>query len=359
MASSSLQSEVKKPELNLMLFLGAGASKEFEIPLFTEMHDPFLKDIKGKYHSRRLNRMKKELESVGFHSDIENYISYARGQIKPKPTILAMNPYVAYYVYRTKHPIVSYVLCRTKTKNMGKDESARALLNDLEDFIYSNLLIQNSYTKEKILSHYDNFFQFLRRKYFDGKNLMVDIFTTNYDDSIEFYCEERKLSIFDGFNEKSDGISYFEPELYKLSDIRLYKLHGSVRLGVVKDDQNNTAVMHSKKWIGIGEPYKGKWRLAERMMLLGHDKDISAEPCFELLRLMKEKLVLTKKCIAVGYSFNNGPILNIFKDVLHKKGDDFELVILCKSADKIKAEKFSNDKHVRAIKNQFSAFSLI
>jgi len=331
--------------LNPILFLGAGASKEFEIPLFSEMHESFRKDMRGKHHSSRLKKIRKELETVGFPLDIENYISYARGRMKPRETLLKMNPFVAYFV------------CRAS--NFRKDTYAKTFLDDIEDFIYSTLLIQDPYKKERIMHHYDKFFDYLERKYYGGKNFEVDIFTTNYDDSIELYCEERKLSFYDGFNEKSDGFSYFEPQLYRLNDIRLYKLHGSVRLGIVKDNQDNTAVIHSKNWFGIGDPFKGNWSYAERMMVLGYDKDISAEPCFELLGLMKQKLMETKTCIAIGYSFSNEPILNIFNDVLRHRESDFELVVLCDSAEKIKRDKFLNDNRVRTIRTKFSGFGLI
>lgn len=359
MPNDSSQSQSNESKLSFVIFLGAGASKEFDIPLFREIYGPFLEDEKGKKYSKRLKKIKKELEKVGFPPDIENFISYSRGQIRPKDTILTMNPYVAYFVYRTMHPLVSYGICRTRTKNVGKDETAKPFLEDLEDFIYDTLLVHDSYMIQRIRTHYDDFFHHLSNRYYDGKRFEADIFTTNYDDSIELYCEDRKLSMYDGFNETPDGISYFQPELYKIHNIRLYKLHGSVRLGIVKDDYDNTQVIHSKKRIGIGEQYKGKWHLSERMMLLGYNKDISSEPAFELFRLLKDKLMLTEVCIVIGYSFGNGPILSIFKDVLRRRGPDFELVILCDNADQIKASKFSNDIRVRTIPDKFSGFNKI
>jgi len=330
-----------------MLFLGAGASKEFDIPLFNEIAEKFLVYMKGE-HRERMERIKKELDQVGFQSDIENYISYARGQLKPRETLLAMNPFVSYFVYRARR------------RRLGGDLSAKNFVDELEEYIYDSFLVRELDKKTRILSHYDRFLKFLKDKYCQRAAFEADIFTTNYDDVIEFYSEERVLDLFDGFNETADGMSYFAPELYGVHQIRLYKLHGSVRLGIVKeDDSNNTAVIHSKKRIGIGELYKEKWRVIERMMLLGYDKEISREPCFELLRLMKEKLMLTKTCIAIGYSFGNLPILGIFKDVLNHRGEDFELVILSESADEIKSSKFPDDRRVRALKNSFSEFGKI
>jgi phosphopantetheine adenylyltransferase len=66
-----------------------------------------------------------------------------------------------------------------------------------------------------------------------------------------------------------------------------------------------------------------------------------------------------KTCIAIGYSFGDDPILNIFKDVLKRRGDSFRLIILSKGAKKVKHLKFQNDRRVRAVTLGFSDFKKI
>jgi NAD-dependent SIR2 family protein deacetylase len=358
LSMASVNSGNKAPTSpKLVLLLGAGASKEFDLPLFSEIEKPFLEN--NQQHKRRVNKMYRELNKVGFSKDIENYISYARGQLNPIETVRMMNPFASYYVSRMMHPLISYAICRARTKNIGKDLSAEQFLEDIQDYIHDKYIITELFIKEKILSHYDGFFDFLKKKYFPNELFQIDIFTTNYDDSLEFYSEERGLDYYDGFMETSDGLSYFDHTLFSLHDIRLYKLHGSVRIGMVKDDQNNTAFISTTSRIPIGDIYKDNWKLDQRMMLLGHEKDLSQEPYFEMLNIMKEKLMAAQICIAIGYSFSNSPVLNIVKDVLRHKEMNLEFIILNKFATQIKNNKFSQFSGIKTVDGTFGEFNKI
>lgn len=338
-------------ELNFVLFLGAGASAEFGIPLFSELARDFLKEPLYYVYRNRIKIIKQEFARVGFKPNIENYISFAKGQLKPKKTLLKMNPFISHFVYSST------------CKKLGYNPSANRFINDLEEYVYDKLFVHEYETMREILRHYDDFFKVMNEKYHGGRDFndfKVDIFTTNYDNVIEEYSEERGFDAFDGYAEKPDGMSYFAPELYDIHQIRLYKLHGSVRLGiVVEDNTNNMGIVHSKRRTKIGGLYRNNWKIAERIMLLGFDKDVSKDPYFELLKILKEKLMVTKTCIVIGYSFNDGPILNIFKDVLKRRGEDFKLILLSKNAGEIKSKKFSDDDRIQDLDGEFSDFRKI
>lgn len=288
---------------------------------------------------------------MGFEYDVENYIAYAEGQLKPRETLLKLDPFVSHFVYNAN------------CARLGHDCSAKRFINDLKEYIYDRLLVHEFDQMNKILAHYDSFFRFLNNKYFRSENIddfELDVFTTNYDDVLEEYSEERGFDVFDGYSETPDGFSYFAPELYELHRIKLYKLHGSVRLGGLEDKNiRKTRIVHTKRRIRIGGFYKGRWRVTDRIMLLGYDKDASREPYFELLKILKNKLLETKTCLVVGYSFGTGHILNIYQDVLKNRGRDFKLIILARNAREIKKEKFSNDRRIRALPYSFSDFMRI
>lgn len=339
--------------MSLLLFLGAGASAEFGVPLFRMMAKKFPKEGSYKKHAQKIKEINLELKKVGFCCDIENYIAYSKGRSKPKEHLLKMNPFISHFV--------SNCSC----KRLGYDSSAKKLTQDLEEYVYDNLYINEYAMLMRIFSHYDKFFHHLRRRFrrnWKFKESGLDIFTTNYDNILEEYAESKGFSYFDGYLENPDGLSYFSPELYRktLYQLRLYKLHGSVRLGTVQNIKTKEKrIIHTPRRITIDEIYRINWKIIERIMLLGYDKETSKDPYFELLGLLKEKLRKTDTVVVIGYSFGDVPILNVFRDVLNIRDNNFQIVILCDNADKIKDEKFSNDSRIRSLSTKFSGFANI
>lgn len=329
------------------MFLGAGASTEFGIPSIREMTRLFVKEY--PHHKSRIDKIRRDLRRVGFFVNIENFLSYARGQVKPKQTLLNSSPFVCSLI---------------QNKKLGYDPKARKLINDIEEFIARKCCILD-YWSLCIKKHYERFLKRLQKRFRNVEQINdIDIFTTNYDNVIEKFGSAMGIDVFWGYEPMGDGTYRFAPELYdSRGSIRLYKLHGSVTLGIILNERTGElAFTYSQSGLKVGARYKDsygrKWKVVERVMIHGYEKDPSREPYFDLLYRLKEKLKAVSAVIVVGYSFSDSSILQIFCDVLNSRSD-LKLIILNTRAKRIKKSLFNNSRNIRAINAPFSNFSRI
>lgn len=326
---------------NLLIFLGAGASAEFGIPTIRRLTRQFAK--KYAHHAPKIESLKRNLSRIGFPLNIENILSYARGLAHPKKALLDSSPFIAHLV------------TSGSVKRLGYDPGAKAIIGDIQEFIAEKCLVTDSIRIEKIQSFYSRFFKRLGRYIEDP---VFDIFTTNYDNTIEQYAISEGINIFYGYEPTADRSLRFAPELYEIPNpIRLHKLHGSVTLGLAENKTSGeTKVIESPMGHRIGDAYDGAWRVVDRVMIYGYEKDPTHEPYFDLLYLLKEKMRTADNILVVGYSFSDRPILNVFKDVLDSRSEMFKITILDRSASHIKRQRLVNDKRIRVINSRFCNF---
>ena len=160
----------------------------------------------------------------------------------------------------------------------------------------------------------------------------IDIISVNYDTSIEQFCNEYRLVYQDGFD------IYWNPEKFKEehTDIRLYKLHGSVTW--YRSDRGTYIKLPikeegSKITLITGEK-------AETLMLYPMQKWEYAEPLMELLLIVKS-LLESEKCkflVVVGYSFRDEHIKKILWDCA-RKNRELTMILIDPNAYKICSEK--------------------
>ena len=195
------------------------------------------------------------------------------------------------------------------------------IIDDLKDFIKSKAIVTEG--KIEYLQPLLGFVEEFRP---------LDIISVNYDICIEQFCNVNKLTYQDGFD------VHWNPKTFDIehSDIRLYKLHGSVmwyqsdRGGYIK-----LPVMTEKSKIELitGER-------AENLMLYPMQKWDYAEPLLELLVGIKD-LLESEACkflIAVGYSFRDDHIRRILWDTA-RKNREFCLILVDPKAYQIYSEK--------------------
>lgn len=121
----------------------------------------------------------------------------------------------------------------------------------------------------------------------------LQIFTLNYDLTIEILCELYRINYTDGFN------LHWKPKLLqnKEHDLRLYKLHGSV---IWYQTENG-----KKLKLPIID-YKGelKYFLGNELSnMLVYPEQNKPEPFKKLLEFFDEELLQKKLLISIGYSF--------------------------------------------------------
>ena len=167
---------------------------------------------------------------------------------------------------------------------------------------------------------------------FVGESIPFDIISVNYDICIEQFCNVHKMIYQDGFDVNWNPKTFATEH----TDIRLYKLHGSVmwyqsnRGGYIK-----LPVKTGKSKIELitGET-------AESLMLYPMQKWDYSEPFLELMVRIKQ-LLESETCkflIVVGYSFRDEHIIRILWDAA-RKNRELNLIFIDPNAYRIYSEK--------------------
>jgi hypothetical protein len=185
------------------------------------------------------------------------------------------------------------------------------LINDLKNFIKNKAIVES----EEKIRYLESFREIIEEE------RPLDIISVNYDTSIEQFCNCYRLTYQDGFD------VYWNPAVFQKehTDIRLYKIHGSVmwyqsdRGGYIKLP---VMVRENKVQLITGEK-------AENLMLYPMQKWDYAEPLLELLVEIKHLLEYEscKFLIVVGYSFRDDHITRILWDVARKNRELHLLLI--------------------------------
>jgi hypothetical protein len=126
----------------------------------------------------------------------------------------------------------------------------------------------------------------------------LDVFSTNYDNSIEQFCLSNEIRCEVGF----DSIVW-NPDLYKeLSNgIKLYKIHGSITSWKTEeDDYNNLPIKDVRIEIELSS---GK--SATPAIVYPGKKLEYSEPIFDTLVELKQQLRIARYIFIIGYSFKD------------------------------------------------------
>ncbi|MDD5530465.1 MAG: SIR2 family protein [bacterium] len=160
----------------------------------------------------------------------------------------------------------------------------------------------------------------------------LDIISVNYDTCIELLCNSYNVKYQDGFD------THWNPKVFdENTDIRLYKLHGSVMW--YKSDKGGyvkSSVMEKdiKSQLMTGETI-------ENLMLYPAQKwEFIEEPFFELLTRVKHLLEseTLEFLVVAGYSFRDNPIRQMLWDVA-AKNKNLKVILVAPNAYSIYLEK--------------------
>lgn len=313
--------------VNPVLFLGAGASKQFGLPTLKDLTREIIK--KFPRYSDDLKKIQATLRQYHFNDNIEGILSVLKAWTKPK------------IAFKQSDPFITQVIKFKLLRDLHVVRKYKRWVNNIENYIHKRCKVEDLATIHRICDFYDEFWDALIRKY----NLTncsttncpyIDVFTTNYDNVIEEYCYERGVELCTGYREFAGGRLSFYPDSFSDADnqVRLYKLHGSVDLFKLESGD----IVRLNSLPNMNTRIHGR-RIIERMLIYPvSSKHYFLEPYLEFLTLLKRKLVETKDCIVVGYSFGDKSIKSIFSDAA-KKNKQLRIILVSLNAERVKKEQ--------------------
>jgi hypothetical protein len=288
----------------VVFFLGAGASVKAGVPSTYSFVNEYIKSIKEPAKKDKIKKIVKTLKQWKKDEiDIELLLETLT-KLKDKD----QEPLLQFY----------------KDGNffLGESYDIKPLIDDLKDFIKSKAIVES----EEKIRYLQSFREIIE------ESGPLDIISVNYDTCIEQFCNCYRLFYQDGFD------VYWNPVAFQkeYTDIRLYKIHGSViwyqsdRGGYIKLP---VMTKESKVQLITGEK-------AENLMLYPMQKWDYAEPLLELLVKIKH-LLESESCkflIVVGYSFRDVHIIRILWDVA-RKNRELHLLLIDPDAYQIYSKK--------------------
>lgn len=306
-----------------VLFVGAGASKEFDIPLPTDMSQELKNRLEQEGY--RLGNEKQLYNQVLWELrdypelDIEAVITVLEHLIQPQKTI----------DWAVSHPCLFPVLGRPwdKTQELVAFRSemhakdAASLLREIKGYILEVCNV-TLHPGDKRLDCFRTLFrgitsmelehdQYPPRQRWTGQ---LDVFTTNYDRLIEQYCDLVGWNYNNGEGtalSRSGALNL--GELQKTKGCRIHKLHGTINW--YEDARTGLPYF----WPSIPKPGERDVYGSEvgDNLLLFPTKDwyTFREPFYPLFHSLKQTLVSSEnQCIIVGYSIRDEDIRTLLFD---------------------------------------------
>jgi hypothetical protein len=324
--------------VNPIFFFGAGAHTAF-CPDNKKLLTSFVES--NPQFNNEITVAKKSLDDFGIRIDLETVYTLLKAKSNPEEAINRAGPWIAGLVEKSSLPTAA------RLDN---------LLNTLESYLIDQFFIEDQKVVNRIVTFYDKFTNALqawaKRKGdmdFNLKHMLWEVFTTNYDNVIETYATEKSLPFYTGYRQQSAGSSYsifdesgYSPGIHK---IRLYKLHGSVRLYQL--DSGRIVESHSN--LKKGDKYLGQEIVENVMIFPVQEKYVSKNPYHQLDSLLRQRLDQTSASVVLGHAFNDEAILNAFIDSMIRN-KELKLLLLTHSPDSRVEMKFPEVLRGRVIK---------
>ena len=304
---------MKKRKKTYLIFLGAGASIPLGFPGSVQLATDFVGQLKKSHEPdktlwvRKIGWIRKRILSNNFYYDSESLYSCLQGYSNPTKFIRQAGPFPS-------------ALCKIQpTSKVRPDPICMKLGSLFEEYLISRYYDVSPFVKLKIKTMYNRFFSKVsgvadwKNSEPDWKTSNFEIFTTNYDNVLETYADQVNQSCCVGYRIAQNGRVIFTPEEYEKnkSPLKIHKLHGSVELSLLDNNQ----VISQLPPTMPGETYRGK-RIVSKVMVYGIQKNLIAEPHFDLLSIFKKRLTKLKKCMVVGCSFRDPWVTQIIHDVV-------------------------------------------
>lgn len=315
-----------------MIFLGAGASKEFGIPTLQEFSKDVFDMLTNLGHENIINNIVASLNEYDLTIDFESLYAILQALKNPYQSIRNSGAVTAYF--------------SKKDANLPRGYNYDKVLGDLRRIIYEKCSLKDS-DANKIVEVYDQLFSFgegyeelLRVENANINSTLTKILvTTNYDMSLELYLMNRQRQYLDGYVPRLGNplVKDFNPNLLKsilipnspiwsTSEPILLKLHGSIWQFIQNNSMIKTIVNpQASPPIPIN---------VEKEMLIypTKEKEILSRNYYPFFHVFKE--IRPSIMIVIGYSFRDEPINTTIVENL-RRNPKSRLVVFNPNAEQI------------------------
>ncbi|MDH3501289.1 MAG: SIR2 family protein [Nitrosopumilus sp.] len=189
-------------------------------------------------------------------------------------------------------------------------EEAKLLLKEIKNYI-SNVC--------HVRTNLDDGKEALRPIIELGKNHIVKIFTTNYDNNIEDTCKDLDVEYSTGIGVDENNKEYFSPVFFNDDKkLGIYKLHGSVYWYRNKNAPGTI--------IDLDAPDLTGKTIEDAMIYPGRKKELLNYPYSVLFRLFDHAMDKLDKLVVIGHRFEDTHIMEMIEHRIGK--NNFELIIV-------------------------------
>jgi len=331
-----------------IVFLGAGASKCFGIPVLKEL-DKHILNLPGGF-GKQIRDLKKRFEANSIPFNTQNLLAFLETSCNKRLR------------YKEAGPVLLSFVKGNKKFDMRSVAAHKKLIDVVKSEIRNRCIVQ----KDKlhlVRKKMDFFLRGLVRNRKFGLSAeipigqpiypSVELFTTNYDDVLETFCEWIGIEAVDGYVEtvpvsaKTGWIvcKFDEHEFDLPNVLRIYKLYGSVRYArrndyVVRIEPRTWPLLPTVK---------------DLLIYPGATECIWNEPQLQLFYRLQQCLYSASYSLIVGYSFPDRAVADVFRNAL-RLNPSMKSFLIDKRASWIVREVFGNPKSMKPINIMFEDF---
>lgn len=311
----------QKPIKTIFLF-GAGASRDAGIPTINELTAEFVSDPANAV------------------SSFMTFLS-PESEAKIKSEIEILSNVTKKFLGKTDLELIMSLILRLEDTN--ERELLEAKFIELKNFDEKRL----HFIKELLQS-------FIRKKCEDiksvdylwplegmSKSQKLNIFTLNYDATIEIFCENKGIEYTDGFEPDWNSERFDDKDI----QLNIFKLHGS--LYWFRTKSNKTIKVPMKGLQTSLLKYLTDEEVSEMMIYPTLEKNKQSGVYSWLSQKFKDELNHSDVCVVMGYSFRDGDIKESILESL-SSNHNLWLIIASPHASEYKKEIFSYDNSIAA-----------
>lgn len=307
----------------MILFFGAGASKPFDIPVTRDFALEIVESL-AKRTGAIPDLLSEVKQFFGEQFDLEVLLTLLDDLSRENPFDI-ISPVTTQFILSKADP-------KEYTLNPEVHRNATSLFTSVLDEIRQRVLTKTREKKGLIIQVYDQVFTILSRvtgsstRPGDAKTAIPGnlgyVFTTNYDQCIEAYLNDRRIEFEDGI-ERRHGTNIFQVPL--INNPRrhpvLVKLHGSIDF--FKTSEGNI--------ISLQVPFASRREIEEKVLPLGIEiedeviiyptetgtnRKVTESPFSDLYYQFRTAFQADPYLIIIGFSLRDRTICSILQDVL-------------------------------------------
>jgi hypothetical protein len=304
----------------IILILGAGASKAFNIPDIKDFYEEFKRELaRRKISTSLIEKLEQYHKS---EVNLETLIAYLRNLKSAVDTMTGVGS--------VPQDLVRYA-----------DEA-----KILHDFLMRFIIVRcEKFDEQRAVRSYRSILELCNK-------VPIWFFTTNYDRIIEYCSEMCNMEFSDGFVKQGEGFYLWKDKFD--TNLRIAKIHGSVNW--FRDEESDTIVKLEEPHPFPTSEFRiryGSYNFSTSIIIPTFEKYISELPFFSLQTRLIDAMRKAKICFVIGTRLHDSHIRNILLTNLEK----IIVITVSLSPDSIQT-MFNNHPNMLTIKSGFEDFTL-